>query len=398
MLQRNGGMMKLSKLIVGVIIVIIFLILLFNFYLFPNLQDKELKEPQAKIDIKKVVSGDLIINQGEYIYFSAENSSDEDGKIDNYHWDFDDGNTSNSIDPIHKYDHPGIYNVTLTVTDNDGNKDVTSITITVLNSKPVAKINIENHPLSDSGKIPIFYSIQFNSTGTYDSDGNITYWYWDFGDGNYSSDENPLHRYDNIGIFIITLTIHDDDGEKAEDYIEIEIILRTYEVDWEIEQTEKIIRSNGYTLEGNSTELLDQIDQEQISSIEIILNWTDRQPFLKNNQTPGEDLFELNILTPEKLSYIENSSSGQIIIPIEYISGISDSSYNAKTANEAINYALIDAGFIDGGVGEWYYNVTALECKGGSWANENFDLDVGNFWDLEIIIYYYTFEINDISY
>jgi PKD repeat protein len=390
--------MKYSKLIIGVVIIIVIIALILNFNIIFTPSEEKMNDPEAKIEIEKVVSGELVINQGEFIYFSAINSTDKDGKIDNYFWDFDDGNSSDSVDPVHTYDTPGVYDVTLTVTDNDGNKNVTSIRITVINNQPVANINIQHPVYSINPEIPIFYNIQFNSTGSMDSDGTLTAWHWDFGDGNSSTEPNPRHRFDNTGQFFVTLKVFDDDGDFAEDSFEIEIILRTYKIEWNLEQIENVIEPNGYTLEGQSTEILDQLDQEQIASIDVILNWTDRQPFLKDNQTEGEDSLELNILTPENITRIENSSSGQISIIIDYIPSLSDKNYQAKTANDAIDNAINDAGFSNEGVGEWYFNVTALECKGGSWTDEIFDLDVGNFWDLKIIIYYFSFEITDVSY
>ena len=46
--------------------------------------------------------------------------STDDGSIVSYAWDFGDGNTSTEQNPVHSYEKKGTYNVTLTVTDNDG--------------------------------------------------------------------------------------------------------------------------------------------------------------------------------------------------------------------------------------------------------------------------------------
>jgi PKD repeat protein len=50
-----------------------------------------------------------------------DQSSDSDGSIVSWNWDFGDGSTSTAQNPSHIYDGAGTYNVTLTVTDNDGN-------------------------------------------------------------------------------------------------------------------------------------------------------------------------------------------------------------------------------------------------------------------------------------
>lgn len=69
---------------------------------------------------------------GSTITFSSAGSSDPDGSISNYQWDFGDGTTSSQSAPIHSYTTAGNYTITLTVTDNDGasNSASTSATIT----------------------------------------------------------------------------------------------------------------------------------------------------------------------------------------------------------------------------------------------------------------------------
>lgn len=51
--------------------------------------------------------------------------------------------------------------------------------------------------------------IQFTDTST-DSDGNVTAWLWNFGDGNTSSLRNPIHRYMKQGTYNVTLTVTDN--------------------------------------------------------------------------------------------------------------------------------------------------------------------------------------------
>jgi chitinase len=52
--------------------------------------------------------------------FDGTGSSDPDGIIVSYDWEFGDGNTGTGQTPTHVYDSPGTYFVILTVTDNDG--------------------------------------------------------------------------------------------------------------------------------------------------------------------------------------------------------------------------------------------------------------------------------------
>jgi len=64
----------------------------------------------------------------------ADLSSDVDGSIVNWTWNFGDGNTSYLQDPTHQYADNGMYNVTLTVTDDDGATEYDVQQITVLSA------------------------------------------------------------------------------------------------------------------------------------------------------------------------------------------------------------------------------------------------------------------------
>lgn len=67
------------------------------------------------------------------VYFE-DSSRDSDGSISSWSWDFGDGNSSSQRSPIHTYGSLGTYNVTLTVTDNEGAERSTSQEVVVLDS------------------------------------------------------------------------------------------------------------------------------------------------------------------------------------------------------------------------------------------------------------------------
>jgi len=70
-------------------------------------------------------------NIGGIINFDGSYSSDLDGDITNYTWDFGDNTTGYGISTTHSYSKAGTYVVNLTVTDNQGNTDKTSTTVTI---------------------------------------------------------------------------------------------------------------------------------------------------------------------------------------------------------------------------------------------------------------------------
>jgi len=133
-------------------------------------------------------------------------SSDSDGSITYWYWNFGDGTTSTAQNPSHTYGSDATYSVSLTVTDDDGATDVTSQDVTVssgtTNSPPIADFTYTASDLT----------VDFTDQST-DSDGTISSWYWMFGDGSTSTVQNPpSHTYSTDGTYTVSLTVTDDDG------------------------------------------------------------------------------------------------------------------------------------------------------------------------------------------
>jgi hypothetical protein len=104
------------------------------------------------------------------------------GDPDSWLWEFGDGNTSTEQNPVYTYTQVGNYTVNLTV-ENTCGSDETSGQVIVECLEPVAGFIAE----PDSGYAPL--TVQFNDTST----GGVTSWSWEFGDGNTSTEENPVY-------------------------------------------------------------------------------------------------------------------------------------------------------------------------------------------------------------
>ena len=77
------------------------------------------------------VNGPYEGSEDSTITFSSSGSSDPDGTVISYLWDFGDGETSTEENPSHEYAEPGTYSVSLTVTDDRGDVQTISATVTV---------------------------------------------------------------------------------------------------------------------------------------------------------------------------------------------------------------------------------------------------------------------------
>ena len=122
-----------------------------------------------------------------------------------YFWDFGDGTTSTDENPVHLYATSGWYYVCLTIMDSTTNCYDTycyNLNIVIASSG-----GCQAYFWSSPGWMP-------NSYEFFDySSGNATNWLWDFGDGNTSPQQNPVHTYSSTGsgFYQVCLTISEFD-------------------------------------------------------------------------------------------------------------------------------------------------------------------------------------------
>lgn len=143
------------------------------------------------------------------VNFTA-NASAGDGQIAGYTWDFGDGSTQQGYDnqQPHTYSVPQIITASLTVTNNYGCH--TSIQKTDV----LTVIPSLNAGFSADKKVLCLISdpVQFSNTSS--GPGTLSY-VWDFGDGNSSTQSNPVYSFNKKGIYSVKLTVNSSEGCRA---------------------------------------------------------------------------------------------------------------------------------------------------------------------------------------
>ncbi len=150
----------------------------------------------VSIDYRPVPNADFItdINDGCYPLTVRFTNYSVGGSV--YVWDFGDGNFSGDRNPVHTFINPGKFTVTLRAPGPDG-KDgiVTKI------------INVYDHPVANFTVNPQLVYVPGDNARFYDLSTDAVKWFWQFGDGNTSEKRNPSHKYQDKGIFDVSLRV-----------------------------------------------------------------------------------------------------------------------------------------------------------------------------------------------
>lgn len=122
------------------------------------------------------------------------------GTITSWQWDFGDGSIANVQNPTHTFLDMGNFNVSLTLKNNFGCSQTLSKSNFVTVTGPLHANFIASTP--PPCNIPA--TIQFTSYASGDS---INSYFWDFGDGQTSTEINPTHIYTATGAYIVTYKV-----------------------------------------------------------------------------------------------------------------------------------------------------------------------------------------------
>jgi len=178
---------------------------------------RERPEPSYSVEIFPERPSAQDIPSASFTYFPSDpsmvvnirfsdTSTDLDGAIVSWDWDFGDGTTNKERDPSHQYDRKGEYTVRLAVMDNDGGIGTVERNVTIRNLPPEANFSYYPPQNITAGQEVYFTDVSI------DPDGSINTWFWDFDDNATSIEQNPAHFFMNPASYAVTLSVEDDEG------------------------------------------------------------------------------------------------------------------------------------------------------------------------------------------
>lgn len=122
------------------------------------------------------------------------------GNITNWTWDFGDGNTSHEANPIHLYSEPAEYLVCLNVENSDTSQNCFHFICKTIDLSDTL-ICITDFEYEADSSSNVMHRHYFKDM----SIGNPDHWLWNFGDGETSTEQHPVHVYDDAGLYEVCL-------------------------------------------------------------------------------------------------------------------------------------------------------------------------------------------------
>lgn len=166
------------------------------------------------------------------------------GTINSVSWNFGDGTTSTQLNPTHVYQNHGFYVVKFSIISSLGCEDIKYDTV-IIDSLPKAAFTFANTCFGDS--------TFFTNLSTANSD-SISSVHWDFGDGNISSMLNPVHLFQDTGLYNVTLSVYNSNNCKNDTTIVLKVFanpIASFYTDTICAGYQRIFTNNSIGLNGN---------------------------------------------------------------------------------------------------------------------------------------------------
>lgn len=152
---------------------------------------------------------DVVVN--EPVIFT--DTTPDQGSIVSSDWDFGDGSHGSGRSVSHTYRITGTFTVIHTVRNSKGGEQtcIQEVIVSAVSDEITCAFNVN---LTEAKK---GQGITFDASGSTSSEGNIIRYEWSFGDGDTSTESDPItfHAYDKLGEFTPVLTVTDDLGNQA---------------------------------------------------------------------------------------------------------------------------------------------------------------------------------------
>lgn len=179
---------------------------------------------------------------GTQYSFDGKLSQIGTGKITKYTWNYGDGTkTDQSLSVKHTFSKAGTYEVTLSVSDQDGNLDEATLEVTVIEEGNLPVAVITTTPAATAGTITgaVPLAIKFSGTSSTDEDDDIVQYDWDFDsdDSIDDSGDTVSYTYPEVGTYTATLTVTDSVGNQDTATVGVTVTVQGIVADLQIDQT-----------------------------------------------------------------------------------------------------------------------------------------------------------------
>jgi len=345
------------------------------------------------------------IQQGEEVTFDARASDAIEGVITEFSWDFGDGTKTSTIAGFtsHQYLKAGQFNVKMTVTNDQGGTDSTSILIRV-NGAP--QINLSIPEVVRSGDI-----ILLDASNTMDPENGPLNFMWDLnfledsdGDGDTRNDIDSTEEIvylptESSGTILGSLTVDDREGGVVTEQFTIEIQPRRYKVSWvenTLEWDYDEYLAQGETWTDNMTpgvgariiayDAVLQLDQDLFmppDNFTLSLNIVDDGHRRSSQTSPGN--ITRNESTTAELNASNLNPAGQ------------EGVFDADNIDQLLE-SLINEPGARFGQGEWVWTIVAQNADPDSLVPGAPDPDGGNDWTLTIVVTVLTPVLTEVAY
>lgn len=344
------------------------------------------------------------IQQGEEVTFDARASDAIEGVITEFKWDFGDGTQATTIAGFtsHQFLTSGQFNVRLTVTNDQGGSDSTTVLVRV-NGAP--QINISIPDVVRSGDI-----ILLDASNTIDPEGGTMEYMWDLnfledsdGDGDTRNDVDSAEPMvylptESSGTILGSLTVDDNQGGVATEQFTIEVQTRRFQVSWV--QNTLDWDYDDYLKQGESwSDNMTPGVGARIMAYEAILQ-LDQDLFMPPDNFTlslyiAEDGYRKNAETsPGNIT--RNESTVAELNASNLNPSVEDEVYDSDSAEQLLEGLLNEPG-ARFGQGEWIWTIVAQNADPDGQFGL-LDPDEGNDWTLTITITVYTPVLTEVAY